>query len=203
VSPSLSWLDLTAADRDKVRRVLDLFSEQGTVDELGIGSLRDTISNALFPGTSVLHTRMRYVMFIPWIYRELESWGTGYDVAHHARELEIQLIDALAESDDTAGVIGIDAGANLARLASNAYWALLVHWGLFMPARPQSWYHRNFDELLSRRANVESEGSGLVSCIALDGKAPAVRRIRSYRRGNWRLASSVFRGPGLVFLHLH
>jgi len=151
---SFKWLDLTAADRDKVRRVLDLFSEQGTVDELGVGSLRDTISNALFPGTSVLHTRLRYVLFIPWIYRDLESWGAGYDVAHHARELEVQLIDALAESDDTAGVIGIDAGANLARLASNAYWALLVHWGLFMPARPQSWYHRNFDDLLSRRDNI-------------------------------------------------
>jgi hypothetical protein len=151
---SLTWLDLTAADRDKVRRVLDLFSEQGTVDELGVGSLRDTISNALFPGTSVLHTRMRYVLFIPWIYQELETWGLGYDVGHHAREMEVQLIDALAQSDDTAGVIGIDAGANLARLASSAYWALLVHWGLFMPARPQSWYHRNFDDLVSTRSHV-------------------------------------------------
>ena len=61
---TLLWLDLTAADREKVRRVLDLFSEQGTVDELCVGSLRDTISNALFPGTSVLHTRLRYVLFI-------------------------------------------------------------------------------------------------------------------------------------------
>ena len=61
---TLLWLDLTAADREKVRRVLDLFSEQGTVDELRVGSLRDTISNALFPGTSVLHTRLRYVLFI-------------------------------------------------------------------------------------------------------------------------------------------
>ena len=151
---NLSWLDLTADDRDKVRRVLDLFNEQGTVDELGLGSLRDTISNALFPGTSVLHTRLRYVLFIPWIYRELESWGTGYDVDRHAREIEIQLIYALAESDDTAGVIGIDAGESLTRMASNAYWALLVQWGLFVPARPQSWYHRNFDELLARRATV-------------------------------------------------
>ncbi|HMB39604.1 MAG TPA: DUF6361 family protein [Wenzhouxiangellaceae bacterium] len=151
---SFTWLDLTADDRDKVRRVLDLFNEQGTVDELGLGSLRDTISNALFPGTSVLHTRLRYVLFIPWIYQELESWGTGYDVDRHAREMEIQLIYALAESDDTAGVIGIDAGESLSRLASNAYWALLVHWGLFVPARPQSWYHRNFDELLARRSNV-------------------------------------------------
>jgi len=49
---SFTWLDLTADDRDKVRRVLDLFNEQG------LGSLRDMISNALFPGTSVLHTRL-------------------------------------------------------------------------------------------------------------------------------------------------
>ena len=70
---SLSWLDLTADDRDKVRRVLDLFDELGTVDELGVGNLRDTISNALFPGTVVLHTRLRYVLFIPWIYRAPET----------------------------------------------------------------------------------------------------------------------------------
>ncbi|TVP74845.1 MAG: hypothetical protein EA353_14930, partial [Puniceicoccaceae bacterium] len=80
--PQLTWLDLTATDRDKVRRVLDLFNEQGTVDELGLGSLRDVISNALFPGTSVLLTRLRYVLFVPWIYREIESWGRGYDVVY-------------------------------------------------------------------------------------------------------------------------
>ena len=38
---SLTWLDLTATDRDKVRRVLDMFKEQGTVNELGLSSLRD------------------------------------------------------------------------------------------------------------------------------------------------------------------
>ena len=58
---SLSWLHLTAADRDKIWRVFDLFNEHGTVDELGLGSLRDTLPNALFPGNSVLHTRLRYV----------------------------------------------------------------------------------------------------------------------------------------------
>ncbi|AHF00149.1 hypothetical protein THITH_10510 [Thioalkalivibrio paradoxus ARh 1] len=47
----LTWIDLTAADRTRVRQVLDLFAEQGTVDELGLGSLRHALSNALFPGT--------------------------------------------------------------------------------------------------------------------------------------------------------
>ncbi len=37
---TLTWLDLTASDRDKMRRVLDLFKEQGTLDEMGLGSLR-------------------------------------------------------------------------------------------------------------------------------------------------------------------
>jgi len=55
---SLAWLDLTAGARDKVRRVLDLFNERGTVDELGLGSVRDTISNALS---------------IRWVYWEIGS----------------------------------------------------------------------------------------------------------------------------------
>jgi hypothetical protein len=44
--------------------VVDLFKQEGTVDELGIGSIRDALADALFPGTSVLHTRLRYVLFI-------------------------------------------------------------------------------------------------------------------------------------------
>ena len=105
----LTWLDLTATDRDKVRQVLTLFSEQGTVDELGLGSLRDMLSNTLFPGLSVLHTRLRYVLFIPWVYQQVEALGPGHDPAQAGRERELQLIEALAASDDTRGIIGIMA----------------------------------------------------------------------------------------------
>ncbi|MFU8877520.1 MAG: DUF6361 family protein, partial [Wenzhouxiangellaceae bacterium] len=107
-----------------------------------------------FPGTSVLHTRMRYVLFIPWIYREIESWGGGYDVAREARRLEMTLIDALAESDDPHGVIGIAARESLSRTASNSYWAMLTHWGVFVPGRSQGWYHTHFDSLLRRQHDL-------------------------------------------------
>ena len=70
--PSLTWLDFTADDRDRMRRVLDLFTEQGTIDELGLGTLRDALSDALFPGTSSIQTRLRYILFVPWIYQKLE-----------------------------------------------------------------------------------------------------------------------------------
>ncbi|UUT36597.1 DUF6361 family protein [Microbacterium elymi] len=55
--------------------IIDLFREPGTVDELGIGAVRDALSDILFPGTSVLHTRLRYVLFIPWLLRRAADDG--------------------------------------------------------------------------------------------------------------------------------
>jgi hypothetical protein len=39
--------------------VVELFRERDTVDELGVGVVRDTFSDLLFPGTSTLHSRGR------------------------------------------------------------------------------------------------------------------------------------------------
>ena len=144
----LTWLDLTSSDREQVRRVLDLFEEQGTVDELGLGTIRDFFSDTLFPGTSTLHTRLRYVLFIPWLYRRLEAQHRRVqDVDAEARDLEIRLIDALKGGGEELGVIGAYAGERLARLPSQAYWSALVRWGLFGPGQGQGWYHRRFARL--------------------------------------------------------
>ncbi|MEX2366919.1 MAG: DUF6361 family protein [Pseudohongiellaceae bacterium] len=146
MTASIHWLDLTSSDRDKVRRILDLFSEQGTVDELGLGSLRDALSDALFPGTSVLHTRLRYVLFIPWLYRQLEQSSASSDIVKAARRREIDLIGPLSENEND-GIIGIQARESLARLPSSVYWAALSRWGIFTPKQSLSWYHTHFDEL--------------------------------------------------------
>ena len=76
---ALTWLDLTASDRDKMRRVLDLFEEQGCVDEVGLGTLRDALFDALFLGTSTMQTRLRYALFVPWRYRQLETSSYNTD----------------------------------------------------------------------------------------------------------------------------
>ena len=147
MEPTLTWLDLTASDRDKMRRVLDLFKEQGTVDEMGLGSLRDILSDALFPGTSYIQTRLRYVLFIPWMYQRLESRKVGpADVARRARTAETDLIGALADSEDE-GVIGVRARDSLSRLPSSVYWSALVRWGIFRHQQSQGWYHTNFARL--------------------------------------------------------
>lgn len=163
MTASLTWLDLTSADRDKVRQILDLFKEQGTVDELGLGSIRDALSDALFPGTSVLHTRLRYALFIPWIYKRLELAGNGATIVKAARSKEVELISHLAEQG-AEGVIGIQARESLARLPSSVYWAALSRWGIFEPRKSLSWYHSNFDELRRqvRRPEISADDPGVL-----------------------------------------
>lgn len=44
-------------------------SEQDTRDEIGFLLIHQGFADRFFPGTSVLHTRVRYALFVPWLYR--------------------------------------------------------------------------------------------------------------------------------------
>ena len=161
---TLTWLDLTASDRDKMRRVLDLFKERGTLDEMGLGSLRDALSDTLFPGTSYLQTRLRYVLFVPWIYRRIESrQRVGTNVAEAARRDEIGLIGALERSSAEAdGIIGVVARGSLVRLPSSVYWSALTTWGIFQHQQSQGWYHSKFATLAGAGSVARADDPGVV-----------------------------------------
>jgi len=124
----LAWIDFDQADRDRTRRIMDLFGEEDTRDELGIGGIRDGLSDLMFPGTSTIQTRLRYMLFVPWIYQMAAAHpgGSAARVAR-ARALEIQLIEAIKESN---GVIGSEAREKLKRLPSDVYWAGLKTLGI-------------------------------------------------------------------------
>jgi Family of unknown function (DUF6361) len=142
----VAWLDHSEKERRRALDVISLFRDQGTVDELGLGLIRDTIADALFPGTSTLETRAGYFLFVPWMYRLLEGRRTSSaQIAKKARAMEVQLIDVLADSDDKAGTIGIDARASLKRLPSNVYWRGLLNWGIRIYPGTQPDYHRSRD----------------------------------------------------------
>ena len=66
----LAWLDYSESDQRRAREIIAMFSQQESRDELGLGRIRDALSDALFPGTSVLLTRARYLLFVPWLFRE-------------------------------------------------------------------------------------------------------------------------------------
>ena len=46
--------------------------EDGVQDELGVGTIRDAMSNKLFPGFSTLHTRAKYFFITPYILLDKE-----------------------------------------------------------------------------------------------------------------------------------
>ena len=54
---SFTWLDYSEQERRKMLDVVDLFKEQNTRDELGIGAIRDALADQFFPGTGTVQTR--------------------------------------------------------------------------------------------------------------------------------------------------
>jgi Family of unknown function (DUF6361) len=131
-----------------MQEVIELFRERDTVDELGIGSVRDAFSNLLFPGTSVLQTRARYFLFIPWIYLELERRRVpSVEAAARSRRDEIRLIRALIEGGEGEGqgVIGAVAREQLKQLPSYAYWNGLEILGIRLFDGTPDRYHRSLD----------------------------------------------------------
>lgn len=152
----IGWLDYSESDQRQVRELLKLFSDKGTVDDLGIGTVRDAISNQLFPGTSVVQTRARYFLFIPWIHQEAERRFPTKVIAK-AEDMERSLITALGASDDLDGLIGRQAGANLRTLPSMIYWNGLATLGIFtVPGLSRG----NYGRLAARRASPGAEHDG-------------------------------------------
>jgi hypothetical protein len=146
------WVDFAEEDREQMLRVVDLFREQGTQDELGIGTVRDALADFFFPGTSTIQTRARYFLFVPWIYQELEDKKTpSVEVGLKARRSEVKLIYALLKAGETAGVIGQEAKEQLRRLPSSVYWSGLDSWGVRIFHGSQDQYHRYLDVFYRRR----------------------------------------------------
>lgn len=159
VAAFLSWVDYSSAERQRMRQAVALFAEKDTRDELGLGGIRDAISDALFPGTSVIQTRLRYLLFVPWIYQTLEKNKRVHaaNVERWARGEEIALIEPLVHAADAEGVIGRRARGALQRLPSSVYWLALGRWGVLEQRWSTDDYHRSWDRM--RRAERSERGA--------------------------------------------
>lgn len=155
MTSSLSWLDHDPEERERTQRILALFRQREVRDELGFGGIRDSISDQLFPGTSTIQTRLRYMLLVPWMYRSFEEKRVpSREVPALRRKFELALIEPLLASDDLAGVFGRTAKGGLKRLPSSVYWAGLRAWGILRPRVTQEQYHRSLDALYRARANA-------------------------------------------------
>ncbi len=96
MSSFLSWVDHDSKARERTLRILSLFQERESRDELGLASVRDSFADQLFPGTSTIQTRLRYMLFVPWIYNSLEKKSLpAPSFANQAEKLERDLVQPL------------------------------------------------------------------------------------------------------------
>ncbi|MEJ1089047.1 DUF6361 family protein [Microbacterium sp. Mu-80] len=120
----ISWLDASVDEQRRMRELAALFTQRESRDELGLGQIRDSISDALFPGTSTLHTRARYLLFVPWCFQYAARAKPARRVKR-LDEVERAIIRPLRESADPDGLLGLRAGAALKNLPSSVYWSML------------------------------------------------------------------------------
>src|SRR5436309_10466205 len=89
--PVLGWTMLSREEMRQVERSL-ANNEQDTRDEIGFLLIHQGFADRFFPGTSVLHTRIRYALFVPWVYQQAASSRRhGSDIEAMVRRLFIEL----------------------------------------------------------------------------------------------------------------
>lgn len=165
MTTTISWVDHDEEAQREARRILDDFAEKSAVDELGLGVVRDALAEALYPGTSTLHRRPRYMLFVAWTYRDLAHGPlSGAAAVKKGAEDEHRVRRGLMRhygerGGEQAGIIGLRAGESLKRLPSAVYWAAI------------------------RRYEIRQTGSGSVEayCRQLDGRASGRRRQELFR----------------------
>jgi len=128
---SFGWLDFDSAASERVSTLLRALEQPGTLDPLGFSVIRDPISGMLAPGTSTIQTRLRYFMFLPWIFQGIDRDRVAPSrFARRLRDDEAKLIECLRHLGPSHGVQGYSAGRNLQRMPSEAYWSGLLSWGI-------------------------------------------------------------------------
>ena len=102
---TIGWLDFNDDAARKMNETLRALDEPSTLDPLGLGSIRDAFSDLIAPGTSTIHTRLRYFLFIAWICQRIEkSDTTATQFASRLRNDEATLINCLREGGEKEGV---------------------------------------------------------------------------------------------------
>lgn len=133
----LGWIDFSKSERSKVLSVLDMLSEAGTLDELGIAPIRDGFSNLFFPGTSTIQTRAKYFLIVPYALKDIEySNETNPNRALRTLDQEERNCGMrfLANGENTEGIIGgrsLGQGRWVRRSPADIYWVGLRNYGIF------------------------------------------------------------------------
>lgn len=142
-------------------------ASSGVRDEVGFLMVHQRYADHFFPGTSVLHTRLRYALLIPWLYQSLRAKRPPpKDFAQAFTDLEHRLTGRLQFKDGEGEPDGVIGGEVFPRSISQppafVYWTALTKWGL-IGTRPDGrpWSRTDMARLLaagSKRPMHDDDG---------------------------------------------
>jgi len=144
---AFGWTLLSA---DAIRRAEARLREEveGVRDEVGFMLLHQAYADRFFPGTSVQHTRLRYVFFVPWMYQKIAGFDLRrrrqYSIEKLVAEEEVRLTGRLLLKE-SEGVIGRRVYGQRrpsSQPATLVYWTALSTWGLLRRLEDGSWPSR-------------------------------------------------------------
>lgn len=154
------WVNLNEED---LKQAQDILTEESsdTIDDLGFGSVRDLISEMLFPATSTIMTELRYLIFVPAIFRELERRQLkGIAARIELENMEEQLRNALEAGGEKKHIIGYDA-RRPQRIPSDIYWAAMRTLGIHSFKGSRFRYLESMNDSYYKRINEWRKSSGI------------------------------------------
>lgn len=167
MTTAIGWIDFSPIAKDRVKTFLDMIGVGGVVDELGIGTIRDSLSDMLYPGLSTLYTRAKYLFITPYILQDREvdrkckkELGRKY-FNRKEEEANKAIIDYYHGHPECANesYFGKDAGEHLRRQPSAIYWSGIRHFKLINT-------NESLDQMLADKKSTVSE---LLMSINEDG----------------------------------
>lgn len=162
----IGWVDFSSTERDKVCQVLAMLREKGTLDELGIGQIRDAFADLLFPGFSTIQTRAKYLITVPRIMRDYYELDTRLQKKIpllsylEQQENEVAAILVSRHGKSEGGIIGstlVDMEKGVARRPSSVYWNGLRQFGVINTRSSLSEFIRQPVRSLDNHKNLLSE----------------------------------------------
>jgi len=131
IEPALGWTYLSREALTRAKAQMDTES-MGVRDEIGFLTIHQRYADRFFPGTSVLHTRARYAIFVPWLFEDLAGL-TGPAAARALRERERELAGRLRNAGESQVIGGRVFPKPSSQPPSTVYWNALAVWGVLRP----------------------------------------------------------------------
>ena len=158
----LGWVDFSESDKNKVLKVIEMLKPAGTVDELGVGVVRDSMADAMFPGITTIMTRAKYYFIVPRIlcsYIYDRNANRKHSMREYLRLEENEIMNRLASDYDyneEQRIIGINKASHnrnlpkrrweeLVRKPSSIYWSGLRSFKIYTGQEQLSIFLNHFD----------------------------------------------------------